>query len=290
MADEQLTPACTQIHDWVNQELGRKEVTGANRASSASQCVKKRWLQNQGEEGEPLQPRSILVFATGDMVEHVLKYFIAKACVGPGKLYSQVDFGVKDGTFTIQQREFDIYRQETTNLLIGGLTIPGHADGWGKRNEDGQWELIEIKSSANFGFDKFVEGETPDYIKQAHTLMMSAKGLALGVRSARFFYMKKETSHIFDRRYEFDDELAKTVKTEYMIAAGSEEPRRPHEPADEKVYNRKTREYDLTGRKILGFPCSYCEYKQKCFSNISLEYKSGKPVWTVESRKDGTNG
>jgi hypothetical protein len=280
------TQACVEIHQWVNEELGRKEVGHANRASSAPQCVRKRWFQNQGIEGEPMQPRSLIVFATGDVVEHVYKYFIAKACVGPGKLYSEVDFGKKNGTFTIQHREFDVYEQETLTIRFGnGPEISGHADGWGKRNSDGEWELIEIKSSSSYGFDDFVAGDT-DYVPQLHALMMSNKAKELGVKQARLFYMNKNTSAIFDRLYDYDVAIANQVWREYVVSNGPNEPSIPDqegigaEPV--QVYNRKTKSYDSTGSHKLGWKCSYCSYNKKCFPNARLEFKGGKPIYYVE--------
>lgn len=289
MSEDQVTRATAEIHQWVDEQLGRRDVGTANRASSAPQCVKKRWFQNQGVKGEPMQPRSLIVFATGDVVEHVMKYFIAQACVGPGKLYSEVDFGRKNGTFTIQHREFDIYEQEELKISIGGVEISGHPDGWGKRNDDGEWELIEVKSASFQGFDKFVAGQA-EYINQVHTLLMSDKAIKLGARSARFFYMNKNQSALFDRLYHFDEVIAAQVMREYMIAAGPNQPAIPDSDGIgvelEKVYNRRTKQYDDTGRAILGWKCGYCEYKMKCFPNVRTDFKNGRPIFVVDNYEE----
>lgn len=275
----QLTDATKEIHAWIEKNLKDKRVDDRDvlRASSASQCVKKRWFKHKGYRGEELQPRAIMVFALGDAVEHIYKYFIENACVGPGKLYSEVDFGKKLGTFTIQHREFTTYEQETIKVVVSNLEISGHCDGWGKRSCDGEWELIEIKSAASFGYDKFVNGETPDYIKQVHAYLLSEKAKALGAKSVRFFYLNKNTSHIYDRLYDFDSAIAQQVVSDFIASVKDEEPNRPYEPIDE------TERRALTGRKILGYPCSYCEYKIECYKGSKLEFsKSGKPVWVVE--------
>lgn len=279
---DETTPATQQIHAWINEELGRKDVGTANRASSAPQCVRKRWFQNQGEPGEQMQPRSILVFATGDVVEHVYKYMIEKACVGPDKLYSEVDFGKKTGTFTIQHREFTTYEQETIITKFNDLEIPGHADGWGKRNSDGKWELIEIKSAASYGFDDFVNGEC-GYVEQVHALMMSDKGLGLGVTSARFFFMNKNTSHIFDRLYEFDEKIAQKVELEFLAAVGDKMPDVPNDP--DIGFQAETFRSKSTGKMKLGWKCSYCPYIQKCWPSAQVEFKSGKPVYYLKEAK-----
>lgn len=281
---DELTPACTQIHEWIESELGRKgQSTEINRASSAPSCVKKLWYTKNGFPGEPLRARSILTFTTGDLVEHALKFFIEKSCVGPDKLYSEVDFGKKIGTFTVQHREFTTYEQETVTIdLKNGIKLTGHGDGWGKRNSDGRWEYIEIKSSANYGFDRFVSGETPDYIYQAHAIMMSDKALALGADSTRFFYQKKETAHIYDRLYKFHQEIADAVKKKFYFANQEETPEAPYKLEPEmsgRAPNKKP-----TGRLVAKYPCSYCPFLKSCFPEIKTEFKSGRPVFYVDQK------
>lgn len=278
----ELSPACTQIFEWVKEVLGKREVSSANRASSAPQCVKKRWFQNKGVPGEPMQPRSLLVFATGDVIEHVMKHFIHKACVGHGKLYSEVDFGEPMGTFTIQHREFTTYKQETLEIDAGGVLVSGHPDGWGKRNSDGEWELIEIKSASDYGFKDFVDGST-DYLKQVHALMLSHKALAMKVKSARFFYMNKNTSAIYDRLYEFDPLIAERVISEFQVASGQNEPAVPSDPdigPQEETFRSKP-----TGKYKLGWKCGYCDYRSRCWPDSQIEFKNGKPVHYVKDKK-----
>lgn len=276
---EQLTPVCYQIMSWVKDTLASRDVGTANRASSAPGCVRKRWFQNQGIVGEPMQPRSALVFATGDVVEHVAKFFIHKACVGPDKFYSEVDFGKPIGTFTIQHREFTTYKQDELEIDAGGVKVTGHPDGWGKRNSDGEWELIEIKSASSYSFDDFVDGST-DYVNQLHALMMSHKGRALNVKSARLFYMNKNTSNIYDRLYEYDEIVARQVVKEFQQAASNREPEIPKHPnigIQDELFRGKP-----TGKLKLGWKCAYCDYKMRCFPTLKLEFKNGKPVYYLK--------
>lgn len=272
-----LPQGTIEIFRYVNETLNnRGEDTDVLRASAASQCYKQRWFKHNKYPSEPLNPRALLVFAFGDVVEHVMKHFIANACVGEGRLYSEVDFGRKTGTFTIQHREFDIYEQETLITYFEDFSVTGHPDGWGKRNSDGMWELIEIKSAASFGFDRFKRGETPDYIKQVHALMM-----ARDVYSTRFFYMNKNTSHVFDRLYEFDPDVAEMVENEYRLSIQLEEPEAPYGFKDEIIgVGRNKRP---SGRKLLeSWKCSYCSYTKTCHKGIQMEYKSGKPIYFME--------
>lgn len=283
VAEKELTPACTQIHQWIEQNMIGERSVDVNRASSAPKCVKQRWFLANGHEGEKLNARAIVTFGFGDLTEHWMKDLIKRACVGPDKIYSEVDFGLHKGTFTVQHREFQDYEQEHLEINVPGCPkVSAHADGWGKRNSDGQWELIEIKSSATYGFDEFVAGEVPDYIRQLHALMITDKAKALQVRSARLFYMNKNTSHIFDRLYEFDREVAKQVVREFIVAAGEAEPARPggdYEPVFEKK----------TGKLKLNWRCSYCPFTAKCWAGeAKMEFKNGKPVWYLitDTRKE----
>lgn len=276
------TQASVEIHEWVREVLGDREITDANRASSAPNCIRKRWFQNQKIQGAPMQPRSLLVFALGDLVEHSFKYFISQACVGPGKLYSEVDFGEKDGTFTVQHRQFDIYKQEKVFIRMPwGLVIPGHPDGWGKRNSDGRWELIEVKSTASFGFDKFVDGEC-EYLKQINVLLMSDKAKRLGATEGRFYYQNKNTSAIYDRLYPADLSMQREIISDYRTAAEPLSPP-PVPRADGIGPEAETYRKAPTGRFKLGWKCSYCDYNKLCFPNAKLEFKGGKPIYYVRA-------
>lgn len=280
--DDKLLPkASVEIFTYIDETLNnRQQDRNVNRASAASLCPRKRWYKHHGYDGDAFNPRMLLVFAFGDLVEYAMKYFIKQACVGDGKLYSEVVFGNKTGSFVLQGREFEIYDQHQVITSIddgvNNLIIPGHADGWGKRNSDQRWELIEIKSAASASFDKFKRGEVPDYIKQIHCLMMSDFAFFHNVRETRFFYMNKNTSHVFDKVFVFNESTAKQVRDEYLMVLNDEIPNRPYDLQDEVSY-RKT-----TGRKILSYPCSYCEFKKTCWPGIKKEFKSGRPVWYLE--------
>lgn len=257
----------------------RENDTNVNRASAASGCVRKRWYKAHGYKGEPMQGRAYAVFLNGDLIEHAYKYLIAQACVGPDKFYSEVDFGQVVGELTLQGRQFTQYAQDTVNIDINGLKVTGHADGWGRRNSDGQWELIEIKSSASYGFDRFKSGEIPDYIKQAHALLMSDKAQKLGAKSVRFLYMCKDTSHMFDRVFEFDVKTAELVRGEFIAAQAEDAPERPFGPIQETF--RK----NPTGRTVLPWQCGYCEFRAECQPNFKMEIsKTGKPVFVEEKK------
>ncbi len=278
--DETVPTATNQIYEFIDDYLKRGHGT-ANRASSATMCVKRRWYQNQGIEGTPLTPRKIVNFFLGDLTERTLVFFIKEALVGPGKLYSQVDFGEPAGDIEFQGKPITAYKQKTLMTKIGHLNIPGHADGFGKRNSDGKWELIEIKSAADYGFDEFKETGPGDYLKQSHILMMSDYAIDLGVNDVRFFYLKKNTGNLWDRLFPFDIEIANKAGAEFILADGDVEPDKPFQLAEETYYKKPT------GRTVAKFPCSYCNYLERCQGPYEKEFKSGKPVFVFkkESQK-----
>lgn len=273
------TNATIEIHEWVRENIIRNRTdSDANRASAAPQCVRKRWYRNHGFKGEELQPRMSLVFMLGDLVEHAMKYLIKQANVGPDKLYKEVDFGEKVGEFPAQGRAFDIYRQEGLSIKIDGSDdVSGHPDGWGLRNSDSKWEVIEVKSSADIGYDRFARGETPDYIKQVHAIMMSSRAKELGADSARFFYWNKNTSHICDRLYQYNPAIAYEVAQEYKVAAGSEIPNRPYSGVYEMFRTKPT------GRTILPWQCSYCDLVTECQTEFKRVIEKGKPIYVKEA-------
>lgn len=286
MSDERIdqdTPTATlQIYQFIDTYLGRKEKdTRVNRASSASLCYKRRWYQAQGFEGEALTARKIVNFTLGDLTEHTVKYFIAKGCVGAGKLYSEVDFGTEVGRFTIQQgKEIVLYDQPDLTADIGGITVSAHVDGWGRRNSDGMWELIEVKSAADYGFEDFKNNGPGDYLKQAMVNLQTNRGLELGADGVRFFYLKKNTGHLWDSFRNFDKDLAKDVAEEYKLSNQKEEPKAPHMLVEQHFRGKPT------GLTVAAFPCTYCPYLRECKGEHTVEIKSGRPTY-IFKRKEG---
>jgi len=39
-----------------------------------------------------------------------------------------------------------------------------------------------------------------------------------------------------------------------------------------------------TGRRVLGFPCSYCAHMGRCFPEATMELKGDKPIWVIPSQ------
>lgn len=284
--DGSVPTATLQIYQGIDEKLGRKAVdTHVNRASSATMCHKRRWYQRQGLPGESLTPRKLINFLLGDLSEITHKHYVAEFLVGPGKLYSEVNFGKPVGSFDANGKTITIYQQEDLTADIGGILVTAHVDGWGRRNADGKWELIEFKSASDYGFEDFRSKGASDYLKQAMVNLQTNKAKELGATEVRFYYLKKQTGHLWDRLYTFDAELAKDVAEEYKLANAdsNSEPKAPHFPVLE------TERKKPTGRKILAFPCTYCPYKTLCQGPLDVEFKAafGKsyPVYVVKEKE-----
>ncbi len=278
-ADPEIPTATLQIYDFIADYLKRPKDTHVNRASSASMCPKRRWFQRNGVEGTPLTPRKMVNFLLGDLSEKTLNYFIKQGCVGPGKIYSEVDFGVVIGTFTFQGKQIEIYQQQDLTADMGGIEVTAHVDGWGKRNSDGKWELIEIKSASDFGFEKFKTQGPESYLNQSTVNLSTNKAKELGATEVRYFYLRKATGNLYDRVFTFDPELFKQVCLDYKISNQKELPETPYLPVPEKFRGKET------GRMVLRWECEYCPFPTNCHK-FKVEWKAGqfgakKPVYVV---------
>lgn len=285
-ADPTVPTATLQIYQYVAEYLERSKVeTYVQRGSAATQCPKRRQYQRQGVPGEALTPRKIINFLLGDLVEKTTIFFISQGCVGPGKLYSEVNFGQEIGSFKFNDKVIRMFKQPDLTLKVpGGPLVTVHPDGFGKRNVDGKWEIISVKSAADWGFRSFREHGAGDYLRQSHAEMMTEEAKALGVESVRYFYMRKQTGHLWDRVHPFDIRIAQQVLAEYVQVESDVVIPAPHGLLDEMVRKKPT------GRRVAQFPCTYCPYLERCQGKHEVEWKSdqnghGKPVYVFGGTK-----
>lgn len=278
--EDSIPTATRMIYEHIATYLERRKDTYINRASSASMCVRRRWYQGKGYDATPLTPRKQVNFLLGDLTERVLLYFIKSSLVGDGKLYSEVNFGKLIGSINFQGKPLELYEQETMGFsLPNGARVSGRADGFGKRNSDGKWELIEIKSAADYGFDQFVDEGPGDYLKQSHALMLTDECKALDIKQVRFFYLRKNTGNLWDRLHDFDEVTANLVVQEYMLAMHEEAPPRPYGLIEETYYKKPT------GRMTVPWQCGYCSFTEACQGKFTKEFKNGKPKLIFEVKQ-----
>jgi len=263
-------PTCSQlIYDYV-KETREGYDTNIYRASSASQCSRRLWYQKRGTQGaRDIAPRTALNFLQGDIGELTIKSFIKAALVG--KFYSEVDFGILKQNLMVNKREIEIYEQQTVETQGDGFDILGHVDGWGKRLSDGAWELIEVKTASNWGYKEFVEGSPGEYLYQANVLLYSNKGKELNATGVRFYYLRKETGHIYDKFYP-KDESKKNEALQKFLQAGRDAP-----PPRSYLLEEETVRRNPTGRfTCCSYPCGYCPYLQHCHGEFEVEMKANQ--------------
>lgn len=276
--DHEIPTLTLQIYQGINEHLSRSQESGrsANRASSATMCVRRRWYDNHGYKGKPLSPRKISNFILGDLSEKVLLYLIKKSAVGDleeGKLYREVNFGEVLGEMSFQGKTFELYKQPEVSFEIDGIKITGHPDGLAQL-QDGSWELIECKSAADYGFKEFQTNGPGDYLKQSHALMLSQELQKLNVRSVRFIYIRKSTGHVWDRVYGFDEKVARIVLDEFKASNKAEMPTAPYPFVKD---NRG-------GFKTIPWQCQYCDHLDTCKPGYEVVFKKdqfghSKPVY-----------
>ena len=274
-ADPHVPTGTLQIYNDIGRLLKKEDAPNVLRASMATMCPKRRQYTANGEEGTPLTPRKLINFMLGHLTEKTLQFFIKKGCVGDGKLYKEVRFGDVIGSFKYQDEDIELYDQPEWGFDIKAaeklLHISAHPDGVGLRNADNKWELIEIKSAANWGFKQFKEEGAGDYLKQAHACMMCDEAKELGVDSVRFWYMRKETGHVWDIVHDYDNALGLEVVSNYIDSVSSVAIASPHGLVSEMTGRGSAKR--PTGKKIAKFPCTYCPYLEKCHGKFKLEWK-----------------
>ncbi len=265
--ESELTPLSFEIYSYIEKnQRARANDSNVLRGSAATLCVRRRWYQGKGYAGTPLAPRKIINFAQGDITEKNLAYYVKEGCVGPGKTYKRVTFGKVLGETEISGRIIPVYGQlESVFRVAPGKEVLCHFDGIGQRHDD-SYDLLEFKSASNYGFQKFVKNEPLDYLNQAHAYMMTEMCKHFNVKKVNFVFLRKETSHIFSREYDYDHEIAKQVTIDYLLSIARDIPLRPYGP-------------DSKGK--LPWQCSYCPYVTKCWDAKKV-YRNNKPQYYVD--------
>ncbi len=262
--ESSLPNATLKIYESIDRDLNEKRSNDVDRASSANMCVRRRWYQLHGFESEKLAPRKIVNFFLGDLSERVLLYYIKKALLN--HVYSEIDLGAELGEIKFQGKDITLYAQQDLSFTTPqGYKISAHADGWGKRISDGLWELIEIKSAADYGFQSFQKEGPGDYLKQAHALMQTDLAKERACKSVRFFYLRKSTGHVWDRLFHYNDFTARSVLKDFDTVHETNPPDKPYSYV-------KARD----GSEVLPWQCGYCPFKEPCQGPFTKVFKGDR--------------
>ena len=280
------------------------------RASALGMCARRLGYMKLGVIGEPLTPRRLSIFNHGDVADMMLKEDLTKAlggglitaghrgsvmiegvevsgeCDGLFHLdgrYGVVDFksmadysfdrackGEIDETYAVQGYiysliyEVDIVvfvclRKETSHLVEvifdkqAQETVVTRRYGGDEREIQVNDPLLvaEVRSP----FDATISGKVADTIMRV-TQCDSLDTLPIGVNAIEVETIKIQGAEKAKAKAE---ELG--LDFNYAVKSGS-------------WFGM------ATGRKVVGFPCSYCPFKGPCL-NPTLEIEGGKPKWVI---------
>lgn len=278
-----------------------REVGSLLRLSASGYCARRLAYQRINHEtpgtyeSEVLNPRALMVFHLGDMVEASLKAWIRDA----GSLFMPL-----------------APPDDTVRIVVAGVMINGHPDGL-FQEPDGSLSLVSIKSINTRGYDR-VESEGPPY---EHVCQETAYMAALEIYKTRFLYYNKNTSHIMDDWVvEFSPALYTEISNRWARVIGATPDNLPaaeyqavpetewvrglkgykqgtaptaSEWADQVVLDSEGKRvtevksngyWRETGRKVLPWQCSYCPMKGPCYGSSLQQVdvdEGGTPTWVV---------
>lgn len=284
LLDPSIPTGANQIYQHISANAP-EDSKNINRASSANYCFRRRWYQNNGYRSKPLAPRKRINFLLGDLSELVVLRWIKEACTGHGKIYSEVCFGKETGRLDFKGHVLCTYEQPD---LIGryhyvyrkkdvAIEYVAHPDGFGKRNSDGKWELIEIKSSSSYGYSSFIKEGPKDYLGQCHAIMNTDKAKELDIQETRFFYLRKDTGHIYDQVVKRDPKEDEEVRRGFWFSNRLEIPVDPYPKIDKGTYY------------TVSWICGYCPFIDHCKPGYEMSWKKDhlgtlKPVLKWEKK------
>lgn len=227
----------SSILSGITNERDSQEKWSPLRMSNSGKCAKAIAYQFHNFPSEPLSSRAMMVFRLGHTIEAEVKALIEKYC--------------KDMPIT--------YPKETCFIRIGEKTIGGHVDGL-----IGNDTVLEVKSINGMRF-KFLdrEGIPEDYKAQATSYMK-----ALGRTKTLFIFYCKDTSHLKEMIFYYDENNFKPIESRFLSVINSSPDYLP------------PREYVPLKSGKLPWQCSYCSYTSHCWPDYELKFdKNNKPQW-----------
>jgi len=232
----------TAITQSVEKVLSEDPVPSLRMSKIGSKCDRKLWYTvNEPNKAEPLPPEVRFKFAFGHILEELV-LFLAK----------EAGHSV-EGT------------QDT--LTIAG--VKGHRDAV----VDGV--LVDVKSASSYSFKKFEDGLTSDkdsfgYLDQLGAYLYASQDDPVVVHKDRaaFIAVDKTLGHITvdvqPNTYKNYDKVVAEKKA--VITQKEPPPRAFSDEPDGKSGNRK-----------LGTECSYCAFKNNCWSGLQTYIYSSGP-------------
>jgi len=291
-----------------------------HRASSLGYCPRRLGYQKLGVVGDPLTPRRLSIFHHGDAIDLAIKqdlYHALKGEIITANHRGSVEIegveisGECDGFFHIDGR-YGVVDGKTMSdfgferALNGQIEESYQVQGWVYSQIYGvdlvvfycyrkeTSHIVEVIFDARvpetiitrrFGGDER-EIATKDPLLIAEVRTPFSPGIEAKARATVVAVNAVTCEADLPGRIEKNDRgepiiQAETVKVQGAGGADAYQDANPGHINTGKAGSWYTFE---TGRRIAGFPCSYCPFIRRCRSAV-LEVKGGKPVWLVNGKE-----
>lgn len=251
----------------------REDKPGCLRMSQGGKCIRQQWYRYKGVQGEPLQPRVLVTFLTGDLLE-----------VGMSILGRLAGMQIS-GKARADDQAGDLLTMEIGKGTGRGdppesYMVHGHLDDLLYDPDTKEYLVVEYKTMSEYSFRAFEkDGLTDDW---GYKTQLSLYCKVLGCKRGILVGLCKNTGHMADHIVEMDESLVSAAKERwYRILDKDEMPDREYEPVPETKYNRSTKAYDPTGRSTIPISCQYCPFKKECWPTLTMELRGEKPNWIV---------
>jgi len=225
-----------KILEGVTKEEEGRQRGNPIRMSSAGKCQRAIAYQLYEFKAEPMSGRALMVFRLGDTVEAEIKSLINKYCHDLKVEYPKDDFKIE----------------------IDGHEVTGHIDGLITHPDS---QILEVKSTNGNKFKMLEKTGIPYDYKCQTTCYMRA----LGLKKTTFIFYNKDTSHILEIPYHFEEEIWGQVQIRFSNIFKSTKEKLPE------------REYGPDAKGKLPWQCSYCSYNKHCWPDAVVVFERNKP-------------
>lgn len=276
-------------------------------AWNVGRCPRQLWFQTHGTVGEPLEPRSLRTFETGDAVED--RYTAYGSAAGIGLIRTDESRDTVAETLRQFARN-DADKERISGVRsdfhfqvpdpIGNRPIPlvtKHASSPSAPFAPGLVIPCELKSMSDFAYERACRGELDDsYVAQAECYAR-----AYGSDYALFWCVRKETDHHCEVLLARSDERWAWIRQNIALALGKEPPARPYELVSKcagcegrgETKHSPPRRHEPCngsglnpdGAVLPQWPCGFCSVKAACWEPKKLEIfvRDGKPFWRMRA-------
>lgn len=160
--------------------------------------------------------------------------------------------------------------QSKLDIEVEGHKTHGYIDGL--LYDDGEPYVVEAKSKGKWGFQTFKKDgfkDTPTYMTQINLYMRN-----LGIDKGIFLVVNTDTGHIAEQVVHYDEKYIKIAQDNVKTVLNSTKenlPERLHKITDFKWMPRN-KCYEINDWR-----CDYCDYKDICWGNVTVDTIGGKP-------------